>query len=328
MTANIVDHLTAFIAVAETGSFSVAARSLKRAVSSISYSVAQLEAQCGFPLLERRAKRSKRSELTERGRVLFGEAKAVVEGARRFASHAASLETGAETRIRIAVDVLFPLADLRAALKSFVIAHERAQLQLFTSSLNNLWDDLRSRRFDFALSLVAAMPLDMEGRSFRQITLGPIASTSHPLALLKRPITLSDLQRGRQIYFVGSPDIVLERVGRVFSLDIWTANDLEHIRMLIRNGFGWCFGTEEFFSDELRSGSVRMLPCSDAQLQPTRTISAVWLAERRPGPLGRELMRLIGTSYGVAPNAQGEERPRKAKLRKLVKTAPKKHRRL
>ena len=298
MSANILDHLTAFIAVAETGSFSVAARNLNRAVSSISYSVTQLEAQCGFPLLERRAKRS---ELTERGRALFGEAKAVVDGARRFSSHAASLERGAETRIQIAVDVVFPLADLHAALKSFVTTHERVQLQLFTSSLNNLWDELRSRSFDFALSLVAAIPLDMEGCSFRQITLGPIASASHPLALLKRPLSLSDLQRERQIYFVGSPHIALERVGRVFSLDVWTANDLEHIRLLIRNGFGWCFGTEEFFGEELRAGSVRMLPCSDAQLQPTRTISAVWLAERRPGPLGRELIGLIERRLSRTP---------------------------
>jgi DNA-binding transcriptional LysR family regulator len=296
MTANIVDHLTAFVAVAETGSFSVAARSLNRAVSSISYSVAQLEARCGFPLLERR---SKRSELTERGRALFGEAKAVVEGARRFASHAASLDRGAETRLQIAVDALFPLADLHAALKSFVAAHERVQLQLFNSSLNNLWDELRSRSFDFALSLVAALPLDMEGCSFRQITLGPVASASHPLVLLKRPLSLADLQRQRQIYFVGSPDIVLERVGRVFSLDVWTANDLEHIRLLIRNGFGWCFGTAEFFSEELRAGSVRMLPCSDAQLQPTRTVSAVWPAERRPGPLGRELIGLVGAALAM-----------------------------
>jgi DNA-binding transcriptional LysR family regulator len=296
MTGNIIDHLTAFVTVAETGSFSVAARNLNRAVSSISYSVAQLEARCGFPLLERR---SKRSELTERGRALLGEAKAVVEGARRFASHAASLDRGAETRLRIAVDALFPLADLHAALKSFVTAHERVQLQLFNSSLNNLWDELRRRSVDFALSLVAAIPLDMEGCSFRQITLGPVASASHPLALLERPLSLSDVQRERQIYFVGSPDIVLERVGRVFSLDVWTANDLEHIRLLIGNGFGWCFGTEEFFSAELRAGSVRMLPCSDAQLQPTRTVSAVWLAERRPGPLGRELIALVGASLAM-----------------------------
>ena len=87
----------------------------------------------------------------------------------------------------------------------------------------------------------------------------------------------------------------------MFSLNVWTANDLEHIRLLIRNGFGWCFGTEEFFSEELRAGSVRMLPCSDAQLQPTRTISAVWLAERRPGPLGRELIGLMERRLSRTP---------------------------
>ena len=76
MQPNLIEHLTAFIVVVETGSFSVAARTLNRAVSSISYSVAQLETHCGFALLERG---TKRSELTQRGRVLLGEAKAVVE---------------------------------------------------------------------------------------------------------------------------------------------------------------------------------------------------------------------------------------------------------
>ena len=293
MTANLVDHLTAFIAVAESGSFSIAARNLNRAVSSISYAVAQLESQCGFPLLERGAKRS---GLTERGRALFGEAKAVVEGARRFTSHATSLERGAETRIRIAVDVLFPLAPLHAALKAFAVQHDRVPLQLFNSSLNSLWEELRTGRLDLALSLVSTIPLDMEGHSFKQIVLAPIVAASHPLALREGPLSLFDFQRERQIYFVGSPDLAVERVGRVFSLDIWTANDLEHIRLLIRNGFGWCFGSEDFFAEELRAGTVRILPCGDAQLRPPRTVSAVWLADRRPGPLGRELIGLVGAS--------------------------------
>jgi DNA-binding transcriptional LysR family regulator len=92
----------------------------------------------------------------------------------------------------------------------------------------------------------------------------------------------------------------MERVGRVFSLDVWTANDLEHIRRLICNGVGWCFASEDFFAEELQNGIVRLLPCSDAQLQPSRTISAAWLADRRPGPLGRELVRLIADALDTA----------------------------
>src|SRR5439155_24199312 len=118
----------------------------------------------------------------------------VVERARRFTSHAASLERGAETRIRIAVDPLFPAAALLLALRSFVGGHERVQLQLFDSSLNNLWDELRAGRLDFGLSLVAALPLDMDGRSFKQITLNPVAAANHPLSLLDRPLTLVDFQ--------------------------------------------------------------------------------------------------------------------------------------
>jgi DNA-binding transcriptional LysR family regulator len=57
MHPNLIDHLTAFIAVAETASFSEAARRLGRAVSTISYSVTRLEESCGLQLLTRGAAR-------------------------------------------------------------------------------------------------------------------------------------------------------------------------------------------------------------------------------------------------------------------------------
>lgn len=295
MTAALIDHLTAFIEVAETGSFAAAARNLRRGVSSVSYSIAQVEEKCGFPLLVRG---NKKSELTERGRAVFADAKAVVEGARRFTSHAATLQRGAETRIRIAVDALFPPVPLQSALKRLTDRHDRIRIQLFNSSLNNLWDELRTRRLDFALTLISVLPLDMEGMSFRQIQLAPVAAANHRLSLLKRPLQMSDLQRERQIYFVASPDLDTERVGRVFSLDVWTANDLEHIRRLVRGGLGWSFGSEDFFAEEILSGAVQILASKDAHLHPVRTIGAVWLANNRPGPMGRDLIALIAEALG------------------------------
>ena len=295
MHPNLVDHLTAFVAVVETGSFSGAARFLNRAVSSISYSLTQLESYCGFPLLERGRKTS---ELTERGRALFADAKTIVERARRFTTHAASLEKGQETRIRIAVDVLFPSSALCKALKSFADVHQRVRIQLFTSSLNSLWDDLRNGVVDFSLALLPAIPLDMEGRSFHQISLSPVAAINHPLAQKKQPLLMADFQRERQIYYVGSPSIDMERSGRIFSSDVWTCNDLEHIRLLIRNALGWCFATDEFFREEIEAGSMRKLVSLDAQLNPTRAVGAVWPVDRTPGPLGRELIAMIAESLG------------------------------
>lgn len=298
MHPNLVDHLSAFIAVVETGSFSAAARLLNRAVSSISYSLTQLEGQCGFPLLDRG---SKSSELTERGRALFAEAKAVVERATRFTTHAGSLKKGQETRIRIAVDVLFPSAALYQALKVFAQSHERVRVQLFTSSLNSLWDDLRSGAVDFSFALLPAIPLDMEGRSYHKISLGPVASTRHPLARLPQPLQMVDFQRERQIYYVGSHSVDLERSGRVFSSDVWTSNDLEHISHMIRNGLGWCFATDDFFQRDIKEGLITKLHTLDAQLNPTRATGAVWPIDRVPGPLGHELIELVAVAIGEAP---------------------------
>ncbi|WP_099867378.1 LysR family transcriptional regulator [Pararhizobium haloflavum] len=290
MHPNLVDHLATFVAVAETGGFSAAARQLNRAVSSISYSMSQLEAYCGFPLLERGPRQS---ELTPRGRALFAEAKSVVEDARRFKSHAASLERGQETRIRIAVDVLFPSMPLHRALQRFAERHERVRLQLFTSSLNSLWDDLRTGGFDLSVALMTAIPLGMEARSFHQVVLNPVAAVTHPLAAKPQPLSVSDFQGHRQIYYIGSHSLDMERTGRLFSSDVWTSNDLEHIRLLIRHGIGWCFSTDGFFREEVATGLVRKLRCVDAQLHPSRTVGAVWPGDRRPGPLGRELIELI-----------------------------------
>lgn len=290
MLPNLVDHLATFVRVVDRGGFSAAARELGRAVSSVSYSVAQLEIHCGFPLLERG---SRRPELTERGRALYAEAQAVVQHARRFTSHAATLEKGEETRIRIAVDVLFPLGPLHKALEAFAAAHPHARLQFFNTSLNNLWEELRGGHVDFAFGLLVAIPRGVEGRSFRQVGMGPVAASTHPLAKRDTPLTLSDFESERQIYYVGSYAVDMERTGRTFSSDVWTANDLEHIRRLIINGFGWCFATDYFFEEEVARGQIMRLRSPDAQLHPTRSLGAAWPVERQPGPLGRALIDLV-----------------------------------
>src|SRR5262245_32661233 len=98
MQPNLVEHLAAFIAVAEASSFSQGARQMKCSVSSMSYALTKLEAECGFALMKRG---SGPTELTPRGRALFREAKAVLQSARSFAAHAAALRRGEETRIRL-----------------------------------------------------------------------------------------------------------------------------------------------------------------------------------------------------------------------------------
>ena len=67
-----LDQLRIFLAVVDEGSFNGAARKLNRAVSVISYGIANLEAQLGVSLFEREG--SKKPKLTEAGQAVLSEA--------------------------------------------------------------------------------------------------------------------------------------------------------------------------------------------------------------------------------------------------------------
>jgi DNA-binding transcriptional LysR family regulator len=296
MQQNIVDHLAAFLAIAKASSFSESARQLKCSVSSMSYSLAKLEEQCGFQLLTRG---NGPAELTERGRALFREAQAVVETARLFEAHADCLRRGEETRIRMAVDIMFPSSLLLRVLSDFATQHSRVVLQIFSTSLNRLWDQLRSGIFDFGITPLLELPNDMEGQSFSSIELIPVAAAHHPLIQRKDDLSLLELRRFRQLYYAGSPNLDVEKRGRIFSTDVWTSNDLEMLRNMIKKGIGWAFATEDFFQAEIASGEIVRLNCPDVHLKLNWPIGLVWHIDRPPGPLGRELLSAFSARANI-----------------------------
>ena len=63
-----LDQLYVLTQVVETGSFTAAARKMNRALSVVSYTVSNLEAQLGVTLFDRAT--SRKPQLTEAGRVL------------------------------------------------------------------------------------------------------------------------------------------------------------------------------------------------------------------------------------------------------------------
>ena len=73
-----LDQLRIFLAVVDEGSFAAAGRRLNRAVSVISYGIANLEAQLGLTLFERQGTR--RPVLTAEGEAMLIDARRVAAG--------------------------------------------------------------------------------------------------------------------------------------------------------------------------------------------------------------------------------------------------------
>ena len=101
-----LDQLRIFIAVAEHGSFGGAARASGRAVSAISYGIAQLEAALALTLFDREG--SRRPVLTPAGEGLLAEARSVADGIDALLAKARSLHAGQEPSLTLVIDVMVP----------------------------------------------------------------------------------------------------------------------------------------------------------------------------------------------------------------------------
>src|SRR5882672_5920657 len=102
-----LDQLRTFITAAEEGSFSAAGRKLGRGQSVVSQTLANLELQLGVALFDRSARYP---SLTEAGRVLLHDARAVADQMDGFKAHAHSMSEGLEPELSVVVDVMYPMA--------------------------------------------------------------------------------------------------------------------------------------------------------------------------------------------------------------------------
>ena len=102
-----LDQLRVFVAVIDAGGFAHAARQLHRTQSVISYTIANLEEQLNVVLLDRG---KRKPTLTDAGRALLADARAVALKVDSMRARAKALAGGLEAEVSVVVDVMFPPA--------------------------------------------------------------------------------------------------------------------------------------------------------------------------------------------------------------------------
>src|SRR5689334_5873961 len=110
-----LDQLRILIAVAESGSFSAAARRLGRVQSAISQAMQSLELTLGTPLFDRSGKTPL---LSDAGRVILDDARHLVRGAEMLRARAENIAANVEPELTLAIDSMFPSEVLMASLKA------------------------------------------------------------------------------------------------------------------------------------------------------------------------------------------------------------------
>src|SRR6516165_4994108 len=110
-----LDQMRVLVAVADSGSFSAAARSIGRVQSAVSQSIQTLEATLELKLFDRLGKTPR---LTDAGAALVGDARALIAGAAALRARAQSMADDVEPELALAVDGIFPIPLLMESLKA------------------------------------------------------------------------------------------------------------------------------------------------------------------------------------------------------------------
>lgn len=189
-----IDEIRSFVAVAETGSFSAAARNLKRAQSVVSMHIAGFEAELGYKLFDRTPK----TVLTAQGRELLVGAKRVLVEADRLQNRALTLSDTQSPSIYMGIDLVLEAPVMIDLLRLFAKSFPSVRLQIENISGSEAKWFFTKTAMNLALVFSSDPSLESDEYILGHSPLSIVVAKNHPLAAIDRP-TVDDLRRYRQI---------------------------------------------------------------------------------------------------------------------------------
>ncbi|MET1755369.1 LysR family transcriptional regulator [Novosphingobium sp. RD2P27] len=278
-----LDHLRVFLCVVEEGSFNAAARKLGRAISVVSYAIAQLEAQLDVRLFDREG--SRRPHLTDAGIALVGEAHAISDTVDALLAKVRALRQGLEAELSLAVDVMMPGEALARLLREFQAMYPSVALRLHVEALGAVAALVLDGRADLAIGGPDILDLpEIERETVGAVELVPVAAPGHPLSTLER-IPPGEARKHLQLVLTDRSPLTEGRDFSVFSPRTWRLADLGSKHMLLKEGIGWGSMPRHVVRHDLASGALVELTLPERPAMDYALV-ALWRKDTRPGPAG------------------------------------------
>jgi DNA-binding transcriptional LysR family regulator len=287
-----LDQLRALLAVVEEGSFSAAARRLKRVQSAISTAMSNLEGQLGVAIWDRS---TKVATLTDEGRAVVASARRVILEVDALKRLTTGMAMGLEASVSLCVDALFPLSALVSLSIAFAREFPAVNLRVDTQ----LMSAVAARVLDGSATLGVASPMGtvpgLDKKVLAKIRMIPVVGPEHPLARERGPISTARMSDAVQIVLSERSENGVADQG-VLSPRTWRVAELHTKHALIRAGLGWGNLPEHVVRDDLRLGElVKIQPEAWAEDDHTLLLSAVYRTGAAFGPAHRWVLEQLVT---------------------------------
>ena len=294
-----LDRLNAFLAVAETGSFTAAAKKLDMSKNQLCLQVARLEKELATALFIRT---TRRVVPTEAGVKLQLACTSPLQNLYTAISDVVDGSTDLSGVLRVTSPSDYAMSAIGPALAAFSLLHPQLRIELITESRVL---DLVSERMDLAVRLGWPEDSSMKSLKIGEFALFVVAAPAylvqagipeHPSQLAKhRWIALTLLQTPLWWQFTG-PDGAHCDVRMRSGL---SANTPEGLLGLLRGGAGVSVATDFSIAHDLQCGALHCL-LPDWQL-PTCGIYLLWPNTRNEQPKVRALIDFL-RSWFVGSN--------------------------
>ncbi|GBQ14250.1 LysR family transcriptional regulator [Swaminathania salitolerans] len=284
-----LDQLRAFIAAADDGSFSAAARRFGRSQPAISEMIAALECQMGVTLFDRAGRYPL---LTEAGRMLLADARGIVMGVDHMKARAHGMASGIEPELSVVVDVFFPMDRMTRVARVFRETFPQTPLRLYVEALGGVFQPLLDSRARIGIAgPLPDLPGALSSEALGDIRFMMVASAGHPLARFDGPIPKDELARHVQLVLTDRTDLSAGRERGIFSPATWRLADLYAKHHFLLGGLGWGGMPVHSIGADLEAGRLVELqmdgfPAGGSAMP----MIVVYPTAEPPGPAGRWLI--------------------------------------
>lgn len=274
------DQLQMFVAAAEKGSFSAAARTLGKGQSAVSLGIANLEVDLGFELFDRT---TRKPGLTEDGERLLVHAQAVLQQFHDFSAAASGLAANEEPRIRIVLDDAILVPSFGQVLDTFGKKFRATRIEILSAASPDVPEIIGSGSADIGL-MFSALKVQ-EG--LEQVFIGNLPFVSvcrpdFPLAAYET-IGANDLLGHRQLLLRSTKGSALEQFPPL-SPEIWHAAHFHTLRDMVLAGLGWAYLPEHLVSGAIASGELVRLNLRFEHRHWSPPVECVSIKNMHPGP--------------------------------------------
>ena len=255
-----LERMRHFVAVAEAGSMTQAARDLGKVQSALSTSIGLLEADLNLELFDR-SRRALR--LTAAGEVMLLEAHALLRQADVLERRALELSQGQPARLEIALDEALPLEPLSLLLKELAARWPALELTVLNGTASEVMAYVAEGRsriaFQFDRGPAAAQ--------FAQRYIGTVpqaicVARTHSLAR-QGQVSRKELAGHRQLlmHIEGAEQAVI-------SPSVWRSDSFYVIADMVADGLGWAILPLNIAEYENLRAKLRQLHCKEMVLPP------------------------------------------------------------